>query len=93
MAEPFALAYREGCDVAIGRILLQGGDVHSLKEWTTPQFPLKGGEIVAHGIAAGPAVARLLRAIEDRWISEDFPDVARVKQLLEEALLDFRDRA
>ncbi len=86
LAEPFALAYREGLDIAIGRILLQNGDAHALKEWVVPQFPLKGGEIVARGVAAGPQVARMLRTIEDCWISEGFPDHSRVMQLLEEEL-------
>lgn len=93
LAEPFALAYREGRAIAIGRILLQGGNAHALKEWNVPQFPLKGGEIVARGITAGPAVAGMLRAIEDRWISENFPDDARVTQMLDEALSNFRDQA
>ena len=93
LAEPFALAYREGRDIAIGRILLQSGDTHALKEWNVPQFPLKGGEIVSRGIEAGPAVARMLREIEDRWISENFPDDTRVEQLLDEALSRFPDQA
>ena len=93
LSEPFALAYREGREVAIGRILLQGGDTHSLKEWVIPQFPLKGGEIVARGVAAGPQVAGMLRQIENRWISEGFPNEARVFAMLEEALSNLKDQA
>ena len=34
----------------------------------------------------GPDVARILRAIEDRWVAEGFPDAERVYQLLDEQL-------
>lgn len=86
LAEPFALTYREGRESAVGRILLQGGDAEALKHWDAPTFPLKGGEIVARGVSAGPSVARILRAVENRWIAEGFPDDIRVMQLLEEEL-------
>jgi len=86
LADPFALAYREGRDPAVGRILLQGGDAAALKHWDAPDFPLKGGEIVARGVSAGPSVARILRTVEDRWIAEGFPDSGRVMELLGEEL-------
>jgi poly(A) polymerase len=35
---------------------------------------------------AGPEVARLLRAVEKRWIAEGFPDEDRVSELLEAEL-------
>jgi len=83
-AEP--LAYAETPQGAMGRILLQGGDARQLKDWEVPQFPLKGGTIVARGIAAGPQVARIMRAVEARWIEEGFPGEKRVAELLEEEL-------
>lgn len=85
-ARPHALAYGEGRDCAIDRLLLEGGDATVLRDWAIPQFPLKGGEIVARGIAAGPAVARTLRAVELRWIAEGFPDRKRVGQLLDQEI-------
>ena len=51
-----------------------------------PVFPLKGGAIVAHGITAGPDVARILKSLEARWVAEGFPDSDRVNQMLAEAL-------
>ena len=81
-----ALAYREGIEVAIDRVLLQGGDARQLVGWEVPQLPLKGGEIVARGITAGPEVARILRAIEAAWIAEGFPPRDRVLELLVEHL-------
>jgi len=84
--DPRALAYRLGMDQALDRLLLTGTDTAPLKDWTIPVFPLKGGEIVARGIAAGPEVARILRVVEDRWVAEGFPVDEVVERLLEETL-------
>jgi poly(A) polymerase len=84
--DPRALAYRLGRDEAIDRLLLTGNDPAPVIGWTIPQLPLKGGEIVARGVAAGPEVARILRAVEERWIAEGFPDRARVETLLAEEI-------
>lgn len=81
-----ALAYRLGRDQALDRLLLTGSDASALQGWDIPTFPLKGGDIVAGGIKAGPAVARTLRQVEDRWIDEGFPDADRARELLEAAL-------
>ena len=85
-ADPLALAYHEGVDCAIDRLLLTGGDIAPLQGWPVPQLPLKGGDIVARGVTAGPQVARTLRAVEARWVAEGFPDKARVLAILEEEL-------
>ncbi|AKH42030.1 poly(A) polymerase [Altererythrobacter atlanticus] len=85
--DPRALAYRIGRDWAEDRILLQGGRIEPLRDWQIPVFPLKGGEVVARGVSAGPEVARILRECEDRWIEEAFPGRDRVEQFLEDALL------
>ncbi|EQB13945.1 CCA tRNA nucleotidyltransferase [Novosphingobium lindaniclasticum] len=87
-AEPRALAYRLGLESAMDRVLITGGDASPLTGWAIPTFPLKGGQIVARGIGAGPEVARLLRRVEDRWIAEGFPDAARVSALLDAELAD-----
>ncbi|HEY6815405.1 MAG TPA: CCA tRNA nucleotidyltransferase, partial [Croceibacterium sp.] len=80
------LAYRLGREEAIDRLLLAGADVAPLTGWEIPVFPLKGGAIVARGVSAGPEVARILRAVEQRWIAEGFPDAARAGALLDEQL-------
>ena len=85
-SEPRALAYRIGHGAAIDRLLLMGGETALLHGWETPVFPLKGGAIVARGVAAGPEVARILRAIENDWVAEGFPGEGRVAELLELAL-------
>lgn len=81
-----ALAYRLGREAAMDRLLLSAAPAADLKGWEIPPFPLTGGMIVARGISAGPAVARILRAVEARWVEEGFPDAGRVTQLLDEAL-------
>jgi len=80
------LAFKVGREAAIDRLLITGGDVAPLTNWDIPQFPLKGGMIVARGISAGPEVARLLRTVEARWVSEGFPDDARINEILGEEL-------
>jgi poly(A) polymerase len=82
------LAYRLGRDEALDRLLLEGADTGPLRGWEIPRFPLKGGEIVARGISAGPEVARILGEIEQRWVAEGFPSRERVEQMLDERLAD-----
>jgi len=86
---PRALAYREGRECAIDRLLLAGEDPSPLIGWEVPRLPLKGGEIVARGVAAGPEVARLLRAVEREWVAEGFPPRERVERILEKMLQTF----
>jgi poly(A) polymerase len=81
-----ALAYRLGREEALDQLLLTGRDISPLMNWDIPIFPLKGGNIVARGVGAGPEVARILQAVETRWITEGFPGEARVAELLDEAL-------
>ncbi|MFC3174518.1 CCA tRNA nucleotidyltransferase [Novosphingobium bradum] len=81
-----ALAYRLGRAEAIDRLLLAGRDLAALENWDIPRLPIKGADVVARGVGAGPQVARVLRAVEARWVAEGFPDAARVQVLLDEAL-------
>lgn len=85
-ADPRALAYRLGSDSARDRLLLAGKAeaLAPLEGWEVPRFPMTGGAIVARGVSAGPDVARLLQAVEARWISEGFPDAARVEAIADE---------
>lgn len=85
-AEPRDLAYWIGKDRAIDRLLLTGADTSLLAEWGPPVFPLKGGEIVERGIAAGPDIARILKSVEARWVAESFPCDERIQQILSEEL-------
>jgi poly(A) polymerase len=81
-----ALAYRLGTEPALDRLLLTSQDTAPIIDWAIPTFPLKGGQIVQRGVKAGPEVARILCAVEDRWVDENFPDQGRVNELLAEEL-------
>ena len=81
-----SLAYRIGMAEAVDRLLLAGGDLSALGKWNVPRFPLKGGDVVARGIKAGPEVSRIMRAVEDRWVAEGFPDDDRMRAMLDEEL-------
>ncbi|WP_285018441.1 CCA tRNA nucleotidyltransferase [Novosphingobium sp. fls2-241-R2A-195] len=89
-SEPRALAYRLGREAALDRLLIAGADVSPLTGWDVPTMPLKGGQIVARGVGAGPDVARILRRVEDRWIAEGFPEGERVDALLDQVLAEPR---
>lgn len=84
VAQP--LAYYQGRESAVDRLLLLGEDAGTLKGWEPPRLPLKGGAIVARGVGAGPEVARIMREVEARWVAEGFPDEARVQQMLDDVL-------
>ena len=81
-----ALAYRIGHDQAVDRLLLAGGSIESIRDWTPPRFPLSGGVLVARGVRKGPLIAATLKRIEDRWIAEGFPGEARLTALTGEAV-------
>ena len=93
-AAPRALAYRLGMESAIDRLLLcvtndivVGNALETLAADPPPEaMPLKGGDLIAMGVEAGPEVARLLREVEDAWIAEDFPDESRLTEIAEEKL-------
>ena len=85
---PRGLAYEVGQPCAVDRLLLHGFDPAAVIDWEAPTFPLKGGEIVARGVAKGPQVARILQRVQQRWVAEHFPDRARVEDMLEEELAE-----
>lgn len=86
------IGYRLGRDLAIDRLLLSDRpekDVASLLAWESPALPLTGGALVERGLRKGPEVARTLRQIEEQWIAEGFPDLARVNQIADAATAQF----
>ncbi|HMT45072.1 MAG TPA: CCA tRNA nucleotidyltransferase [Chakrabartia sp.] len=82
--DPRALAYHLGRDVALARLLAGGFDATPILNWEIPVFPLGGRAVMARGISAGPEVARILKAVESKWVAEGFPGEGRVKTLLDE---------
>ena len=86
------LAHRVGIDAArdVHLIALDTAGakaaVEALADWAVPEMPLKGGDIVARGVAVGPEVARILKAVEAEWVAENFPGAARVAQLVDQKI-------
>jgi poly(A) polymerase len=74
-AAPQALAYYQGIDCAVDRLLLAGrsGDAAAIADWSAPRLPIGGGVLIERGLAPGPEVARTLRRIEARWVEQGFP--------------------
>ncbi|MGJ3649979.1 CCA tRNA nucleotidyltransferase [Sphingomonas sp. GlSt437] len=85
---PRALAYRVGAESAVDQLLLAGrvDDAREIQGWQPPRLPISGGAIVARGIDKGPQVARLLRAVEDQWVAEGFPDAERLTAIVDAAV-------
>lgn len=82
------LAHAIGVEAARDVHLIAGdpGAIALLDGWEVPMLPIKGGEIVARGIAAGPEVARILRAVEAEWVAEDFPGAERAWELVDQKI-------
>lgn len=74
--------YRWGAAVYADRVLLAAaarsrpGGVRKLlrlaQSWKSPRFPLRGRDLLAAGVAPGPEIGALLRALEAWWIKGDF---------------------
>ena len=47
-------------------------------QWKPPEFPLRGADILAAGLAPGPQVGDILSRVKDWWIDTDFPSVPAV---------------
>jgi poly(A) polymerase len=63
-------------------------DLYRLPDrWSLPAFPLAGRDLIDAGIARGPALGRLLHAIETWWIEHDFtPDLAALRARLQQMI-------
>ena len=87
-SSPHALAYRQGTDCAVDRLLLAGrtADAAAVSRWEAPRLPIAGGSLIKRGVAQGPAVARTLRRIEDRWVDEGFPTGDAFERIVSETL-------
>ena len=89
-----ALAYRHSMDMAADIFLLHGSDedcaagLDQLASWAPPVFAIKGGDLVSKGLMVGPAVALTLKAVEQRWIYEGFPDQIRAHAIADQLVAD-----
>jgi poly(A) polymerase len=74
-----AIAYHIGIGAAQDSALLRCSDkalkpcLEQLEGWQVPVFPMRGGDLIARGLSAGPVIAKTLQAIEAAWIEAGFP--------------------
>ena len=55
--------------------------------WKTPRFPLSGHDVMQAGVPEGPIVGKVLAAVEDWWIENEFPeDQSVLSQKLKQAV-------
>jgi poly(A) polymerase len=73
------IAYRWGMNCAIDVVNLYASDsifvkcIARLTGWSVPVFEIKGGDVIAMGVPAGPTVAKTLQILEQYWIDQEFP--------------------
>jgi poly(A) polymerase len=73
-------AWASGADAGVVQRLLALATA-----WTPPKLPVGGKDLARLGLSPGPETGRLLKAFEDGWIADDFPDhghEARLKALM-----------
>jgi poly(A) polymerase len=90
---PQALAYYEGRECAVDRLLLaeRPADAAAVSGWAAPKMPVGGGALIKRGLSAGPVVARCLKAIERRWVEQGFPSGDPFERIVAEVLEQTRD--
>ncbi|MBD7940691.1 CCA tRNA nucleotidyltransferase [Brevundimonas guildfordensis] len=57
-------------------------------DWAPPKLPVGGRDLARLGLKPGPETGRVLKAFEDGWIADDFPDhdhEVRLKALIARA--------
>ncbi|MEJ8572252.1 CCA tRNA nucleotidyltransferase [Microbaculum marinum] len=73
-----AQTYRDRATLAFARSGMAADDpewraLRALPDrWPVPQLPVKGADIVALGIPAGPAIGAIISRLETEWIESDF---------------------
>ena len=72
-------AFRDGVMLAWARTEAEPADTNWLgrltltQRWQAPELPVRGADVLALGVPAGPQVGRILSDFEDWWIAADFP--------------------
>lgn len=57
------------------------------RRWTPPVLPVRGADVIARGVASGPAVGHVIERFEQTWIAADFPsEPALIEARLAEAI-------
>ncbi len=71
-----ALASARARAAASDQALIEAGGYARLlkfaEKWKAPRFPLKGADLRAIGVPAGPDMGKLLKRLEDEWVEAGF---------------------
>ncbi len=59
-------------------------------QWPIPVFSISGKDILAKGVAPGPEVSKILKAIEEEWIDADFPPITNTDMMVEAKIKGFK---
>ncbi len=83
-AQARAVIWREGRQAfedRVRRAWAAGGEAARMQaflalaaDWTPPKLPVGGRDLARMGLKPGPETGRVLKAFEDGWIADDFPD-------------------
>ncbi|WP_278070809.1 CCA tRNA nucleotidyltransferase [Brevundimonas sanguinis] len=83
-AQARAVIWREGRQAfedRVRRAWAAGGEAAKMQaflalaaDWTPPKLPVGGRDLARMGLKPGPETGRVLKAFEDGWIADDFPD-------------------
>lgn len=90
------IMYRMGEDVARSRIALYAKDTDlaailaMINNWSPPEFPYGGRDIMAHGISAGPMVSKALAMVERDWIDQGFPQGTALDAIAAKIVADIK---
>ncbi len=65
-------AKSQGSVEAMQASLQLGNLLERAMKWEKPHFPIKGADVIAAGVPAGPKVGELLTALEAEWVASNF---------------------
>ena len=66
------LVWRYAVTMAKAGQMITHDHFYRLLEWQTPEFPIKGQDLLDHGIQRGPSLGQHLKTLEDAWVASGF---------------------
>lgn len=87
LALSLARSKAEGEPALLSEVGRLKGLLDEAEAYRLPDFPLNGADVLAEGVAPGPAVGAVLKRLEEAWVEEDFrPDRAALLARLSEEI-------
>jgi poly(A) polymerase len=91
-AQVRAAVYRHGAQAVVNALLRRSAErpdeaptldrLRDIAEaWAPPRLPVGGRDLARLGVPPGPETGRLLKAFEDGWIADDFPEEGHAARL------------